>query len=260
MDPSLASVTTELVLFFRQVNDAPSLIDGSISPTSGDENTMFTFTVTYLDKEGDLPTVYLVVLLENGDEKHYVMGYQTGDHRTGAHFSVSAKLPAEARAFYFTANDHGRTASSFQTSPVPLNVKDVPEPYRVDPLLLLTVILVIALVIVIIQAMRVLVARKEYDYDWDEEEELGDDELDDDFWKGRGVKKETKKQRKKGEGKKMVPIKEEEENEEEDEEGEEDDEGPENHEEEDDDDGEEEEEDDDEVEVKRKKVVKKRKK
>ena len=46
-----------------QPNDfTPSLTDGSLSPTSGDQKTLFTYNVTYTDADNN-PPIYINVLI-----------------------------------------------------------------------------------------------------------------------------------------------------------------------------------------------------
>lgn len=80
-------VTTEAITKFP-----PKLSNPSISPTTGDTNTEFTFSVGYSHPEGDLPDTIQVIIDENANNME----------STNGHYEYSTKLSEGDHTYYFT--------------------------------------------------------------------------------------------------------------------------------------------------------------
>jgi len=90
-----ANVTVEVL----PVDDPPVLEDARLFPTSGDENTVFEFTVTVYDAEGDIPASVVLSI----DGEGYGMDLESGQMETGALFSWEGTLPAGEHQYHITA-------------------------------------------------------------------------------------------------------------------------------------------------------------
>lgn len=87
--------------------DAPAvspllLINGKVSPTSGNTGTIFTFTTTYKNSIGDAPTS--AIALVDGTLS-FPMTFVSGNYKKGALFSVSTTLPTGNHTFTFVFYD-----------------------------------------------------------------------------------------------------------------------------------------------------------
>ncbi len=103
-------VTTEPITSFE-----PELSNPSMTPTSGDTETMFTFSVDYSHPEGDLPDSIQVVI----DEIAYDLKYNTSSNS----YEYSTKLSEGAHTYYFTATLGEYTK---RTEVTPIIVKRAP--------------------------------------------------------------------------------------------------------------------------------------
>jgi hypothetical protein len=80
-----------------EINTAPTLSSGSVSPSTGTVTTTFTYTVTYADADSD-PASYVRV---------HIDGDTTGEAMTlsGGVYTYSTTLTKGSHNFYFTASD-----------------------------------------------------------------------------------------------------------------------------------------------------------
>lgn len=83
-------------------NRPPELSKGYISPSTGDEDTTFTFYVTYRDFDYHIPTVVGVMI---GDTPLFLEPYDGDDIFVGIVYSNSTKLLDGSYSFYFYAKD-----------------------------------------------------------------------------------------------------------------------------------------------------------
>jgi hypothetical protein len=88
-------------------NDAPVLSEPTISPTEGDTETEFTFTIHYYDADEDVPIFIQVVI----DNTFYNMTLTTGDPSNGT-YTYRLKLSEGTHTYYFTASDGIVTVST----------------------------------------------------------------------------------------------------------------------------------------------------
>lgn len=108
-----AGLFTKQVLLFSS-NTPPELSNPQLSPIAGDENTEFTYRVTYKDADGDAPQYVRV----NIDEaKYHDMKKVSGEYTTGAVFEFTTTLPVGSHAYFFEAKDNrGATVRLPKTS------------------------------------------------------------------------------------------------------------------------------------------------
>ena len=92
--------TNDILLF--SANTPPILTESSLSPLVGNENTIFTYRVKYIDADGDAP-LYVRVFIDG--IPHEMTG-ETGDYTRGVFFEFSTKLSAGSHLYYFTAMDN----------------------------------------------------------------------------------------------------------------------------------------------------------
>ena len=82
-------------------NQAPKLKYWEIKPDTGDEETVFRFSITYLDNDGDEPQIFQIII--NGDE--YDMTGEGTDYSGGVIFTLAGTFPAGDHFFYFKFGD-----------------------------------------------------------------------------------------------------------------------------------------------------------
>ncbi len=110
------------------------LEDGSVSPTSGDTNTTFTFSITYVAADNVLPDKVWVWI---GTDKYEMNAADPSDTTTsdGKVYKYSTKLSAETYAYYFqvkrgsvdvSTKDTGQNAGTLTVTQATIN--NVPPP------------------------------------------------------------------------------------------------------------------------------------
>ncbi len=160
-------------------NTRPILTLGTISPTSGDIDTMFTFSVHYYDADGDPPDSITVVI----DGVEHDMTLADGDADDGT-YEYKAKLAEGPHTYYFTANDGTNDAVSGDTTPTTTadaagtptisKAEDKEAGFEDWMLYLILIIVVIIIIVILLFAMS---RRKPAEEELlaDEEEELAAD-------------------------------------------------------------------------------------
>ena len=88
-------VTTSII-----PNNPPKLTNGKMTPSSGDTDTTFTFSVDYQDDDSDPPQSITVVI----DGNPHNMDLASGTAADGS-YEYNTKLSKGAHSYYFTAND-----------------------------------------------------------------------------------------------------------------------------------------------------------
>ena len=82
-------------------NNPPTLSQGSVSPSAGDNNTLFTYKVTYKDLDNDNPVIKKVYI----DNQGYTMSYVSGNNTAGAIYQYKTKLSVGNHNYYFYFTD-----------------------------------------------------------------------------------------------------------------------------------------------------------
>jgi hypothetical protein len=133
-------------------NTRPVLTAGQMSPTSGDTDTSFTFTVHYQDADGDAPESVNVMI----DGEIHEMALESGDSSDGT-YSYTTKLSEGTHSYYFTANDGTDNAVSGDNTPTNFpdaeSTSGIEEPEEegvTDWTLYLILIIVVIIIIAII--------------------------------------------------------------------------------------------------------------
>ena len=83
------------------INIPPELTSSSVTPTSGDSSTTFTYKVTYTDEDNDAPVTMNVFIDDNPHE----MSKVSGSHDTGAVYQYSTTLLKGSHTYYFSFSD-----------------------------------------------------------------------------------------------------------------------------------------------------------
>ena len=81
-------------------NQAPFLTEPAVSPTGGDDQTSFVFSVQYADLEGDLPQVSIIL-----DGERVPMEFSRGLVTMDAAFRFAAQLGPGIHTYQFVADD-----------------------------------------------------------------------------------------------------------------------------------------------------------
>ncbi len=158
--------TKDLVIVF--VNTAPTLSSPSVSPTSGNEETEFTFTVTYTDVDGDAPlgnVVYVVV----GSQRYEMTG--SGDYASGVVFtSAPLTVSSEYDEVTFTATD--RRGESATPETLEVSVSTASSGSEDAPIFLYIggVVLVAVIIAAIVAVVLFFLAKKKESGDQEVEE------------------------------------------------------------------------------------------
>ncbi len=100
------------------------LLDGSASPTAGTPSTVFTFTVTYRNREGSPPDFVEVVV---GGTAH-PMSALDESWKAGTSFSWSSTLPVGEHSVVFRALDRDRFTDEIAGPQVVVSVPPTPTP------------------------------------------------------------------------------------------------------------------------------------
>ncbi|SRR6266487_1199230 len=78
-----------------------TLTNSSVSPTSGNSSTVFTFQTTYTEANGEAPTQALLYV----DNTAYPMSHVSGSYSSGAIFQASTKLSSGKHTYAFVFSD-----------------------------------------------------------------------------------------------------------------------------------------------------------
>ena len=87
----------------------PSLSGGTCIPSSGDKSTLYTFQVTYTDKDNDPPNTIDVHI----DQFYFDMYYVSGSNATGAIYQYQTKLWPGNHAYYFYCSSGANPQSAY---------------------------------------------------------------------------------------------------------------------------------------------------
>jgi hypothetical protein len=85
------------LLVNSSVGSPPTLTGPSVSPSTGDSNTNFTFQITYTDVDGDLPSNINVVI----DSSYNKMNFVSGTSTTGMIYTYQTKLSVGNHTYFF---------------------------------------------------------------------------------------------------------------------------------------------------------------
>jgi hypothetical protein len=94
------STTHSFAITVENVNDAPMMLDMTLVPESGSDKDRYTFTLTYLDPDGDSGLVKVVI-----DSTEYEMSRGAGEVTTGVIYSLQLNLIARNHTYYFVIDD-----------------------------------------------------------------------------------------------------------------------------------------------------------
>jgi nitrous oxidase accessory protein NosD len=149
---------TNFTLIIFSSNNAPFLTNAGMTPESGDVNTVFTFYVTYRDKDNDSGIVKVVV-----DGESYVMKPDSSDdtnYKKGVNFTLELKLSKGTHGYYFTADDKWGLEAKYgegvpsQTFPKKTDeIEKIVEEELVDEPMFWIIVLVIILIIMVLALM-----------------------------------------------------------------------------------------------------------
>lgn len=93
-------------------NNPPTLSQGSVSPSAGDNNTLFTYKVTYKDLDNDNPVIKKVYI----DNQGYTMNYISGNNTTGTVYQYKTKLSVGNHNYYFYFTDGNNGSARLPSS------------------------------------------------------------------------------------------------------------------------------------------------
>jgi parallel beta-helix repeat protein len=149
---------TNFTLIVFSDNNAPFLSNAGITPEAGDVDTIFTFYVTYKDKDNDSGIVKVVV-----DGEDYVMKPNPSDNtnfKKGVNFTLELKLSKGTHGYYFTAEDKWGLEAKYREGVPSQNfpkktaeIEEIVEEALIDEPMFWIIVLVIILVIMVLVLM-----------------------------------------------------------------------------------------------------------
>lgn len=174
-------------------NRKPKLTNGKMTPSSGETDTEFTFSVHYLDEDGD-ETEYVKLLIDNKEQNMILV---SGDKSNGT-WEVTLKLTEGSHDYYFTANDgtdsaisgDGITPTSSADPKSTPKIEKAEEKEEDNSLLVLLALIIVIIVVFVLIGIIVKRSRKlgaevekteERMGDLEEEMEEYEEELDDEI-------------------------------------------------------------------------------
>jgi hypothetical protein len=149
-------------------NNAPILSKPGITPSEGDTETEFMFTVHYFDADNDIPTLIQVVI----DNTSYKMTFMSGEPSNGT-YEYSTKLSEGTHVYYFTASDGIDTVSTDNFT------IEINKPGKVsddETSWWWLILLIILIIIVILITLFVIIQRKRRLGEEQEPEQLTEEE------------------------------------------------------------------------------------
>ncbi len=110
-------------------NHAPSLEVGQVNPQTGTSTTMFTYTVTYKDLDGQAPQFINVVI---DDVRHTMINVRGSTaYKTGVEYQFAMILTTGTHQFYFEASD-GADLAIFDSDLSNATIEPIVGPYIND--------------------------------------------------------------------------------------------------------------------------------
>ncbi len=106
-----------------QENNAPELSNSSMTPSQGDTDTVFTFSVHYYDADGDTPVFIQVVI----DDAVYNMELKPGGNAANGTYKYSTTLAEGTHNYYFTAFNGLKTVRTDNSTTPYIKKVDVNE-------------------------------------------------------------------------------------------------------------------------------------
>ncbi|MCK5561562.1 MAG: hypothetical protein KAJ51_13250 [Thermoplasmata archaeon] len=155
----ILSVTTEPI----KENNAPELSNPTITPSEGDVETEFTFTVHYYDEDGNAPLLIKIVIDGNG----FTMTLNTGENAYDGVYEYKTKLSEGNHTYYFTVSDgiDPATTNTYST-PYINKVTDVDggKPSKSDDednsMLYASIGIIVIIIIIVLILLFLLVLKK----------------------------------------------------------------------------------------------------
>ncbi len=140
----------------KKLNNVPKLLDYKIEPKEGDTETVFTFSVLYLDLDSQ-PAMTIQVVI---DDKKYEMELQAGELSYNGKYEYKTKLTEGEHTYYFTASDGIDSVRSedFKTTYVEMDLEK--ESKDDDAGLLIIAIFIVVIIIVILILSYLMLQRK----------------------------------------------------------------------------------------------------
>lgn len=154
-DPSGNTTWRNFTLIVLYKDLAPTLNGGTVTPTSGDTDTRFHFTVWYFDPEGAPPGSIMLVI----DGKERPMKLSEEEASNGL-YRFTTKLSRGVHTYYFRANDGTSQAEATGGTPTETNAGTVGVKKGEDlsPVIFYDIILIAVLVAILVIALGYLVA------------------------------------------------------------------------------------------------------
>ncbi len=171
---SFFNFTINITKYPAPSNTKPELILPGIAPVSGDTETEFTFSVQYIDADGDRPQKIVVVI----DNISYDMEFVIGDPASGK-YEYTTQLSIGNHTYYFTVSDGQYTirTENLTISNITLALRAGVEDSSTET----GVFIVISIVIIIIIILIVFLILRKRKHSQDSEKDLaeGDETAED---------------------------------------------------------------------------------
>ena len=102
-DPFISSTTSQITVPVSAVSGAPE-VSVSVNPAEGDEGTVFVFSATYKDAEGNAPG-YVMIAFDEGEWTAMSPADASADYKGGKRYSYNATFGAGIHRFRVKASD-----------------------------------------------------------------------------------------------------------------------------------------------------------
>jgi hypothetical protein len=164
-------------------NKEPELKNGQVSPTTGDTDTKFTFTVDYTDEDNDPGEIYVWI---DGEKHRMTPEPKDKDYTDGVKYTYQTRLSKGIHKYHFTGFDGRDNAVSGDGTPInDASARDTPDVKEIEKEAdgnSFFMIIIVILVIVIIIILAAVIFRRSDKLEEDQEElEDNIEELDEDM-------------------------------------------------------------------------------
>jgi len=126
------------------VNNPPTLSNGSVSPLSGNLDTVFQFNVTYTDADNDTPS-YVNVIIDGVAHNMTKQNIGDSDYTDGCVYKYSTTLPKDFHSYSFEASDGINTTSTLTVHGIRVTEKEgekIVRPFATYYTVLIVIIIV----------------------------------------------------------------------------------------------------------------------
>ncbi len=147
-------------------NRPPILSNYQITPTEGDTETEFTFSLHYYDPDNDLPSKIQIII----DGKAYNMTLKAGENATNGTYIFKTKLSKGAHNFYFSTSDGNTTVFLEDLITPDIKEKTVPHDKESEFQWFIWIIIILIIILLTIFSIILRIKKRRRDILYEEHE------------------------------------------------------------------------------------------